>query len=138
MIKGGILPKFISHKFSGRVVTVDRLENVIVNRIAMLAMSNPELDVEWAIINSDWGVLTISEGRKLIGFEYVESESSSFRPERIRVYQETLDHGLTAVVIVPEELYLDVHERLYRVLGDRTPKVLSYDCIGITAMPRPS
>lgn len=119
-------------------MTVDRLENVIVNRVAMLAMSNPELDVEWAIINSDWGVLTISEGRKLIGFEYVESESSSFRPERMKVYEETLDQGLTAVIIVPEELYLEVRERLYRALGSRAPKVLSYDCIGITAMPRPS
>ena len=117
---------------------MERLENVIVSRVAMLAMSNPELDVEWAIVNDDWGVLTISDGGKLVGFEYVESESSSFRPERIRVYKETLDQGLTAVIIVPEELYLEVRERLYRALGPRTPKVLSYDCIGITATPRPS
>lgn len=117
---------------------MDRLEGVIVNRIAMLAMSNPELDVEWAIINSDWGVLTIREGNKLIGFEYVESESSSFRPERLRVYQETLAQGFTAVVIVPEELYLEVRDRLVRALGRRAPKVLSYDSLGITELPRPS
>jgi hypothetical protein len=119
-------------------VNVDRLEGVILDRVTMLAMSNPELDVEWAIVNSDWGVLTISEGRKLIGFEYVESELSLFRPERLRVYQETLDQGLTALIIVPEELYLEVRGRLLKALGPRAPEVLSYDCIGITSLPRPS
>jgi hypothetical protein len=120
------------------VMTLGRLEDVIFNRVAMLAMSNPELDVEWAIVNSDWGVLTISEGRQLIGLEYVESESSLFRPERLKVYQETLDLGLTAVVIVPEELYLEVRRRLLYALGRRSPEVLSYDCLGVTALPRPS
>ncbi|MDW5563165.1 MAG: hypothetical protein SA339_08055 [Methanomassiliicoccus sp.] len=119
-------------------MTTDRLESVILSRIAMLSASNPELDIEWAIINDDWGVLTISEGRKVIGFEYVESEVSSFRPERIRVYEETLDHGLSAVVIVPEEMYLEVRRRVSRALGPRSPAVLCYDSIGITAMPRPS
>lgn len=138
MIKGGALPRFISLLHPARFVTMDRLESVIINRVAMLAMSNPELDVEWAIINDDWGVLTISDGQKLIGFEYVESETSSFRPERIQVYEATLDQGLTAVIIVPEELYLEVRERLRRTMGTKAPSVLSYDCIGITALPRPS
>lgn len=132
------MPTFISQKRTATFMTVDQLETVIVSRVAMLAMSNPELDVEWSIINDDWGVLTISEGRKLIGLEYVESASSSFRPERMRVYKETLDHGLTTVIIVPEERYLDIREQLYRTIEGRVPEVLSYDSIGITAMPRPS
>lgn len=120
------------------IMTLDRLEGVIANRVVQLAMSNPELEVEWAIINNDWGVLTISEGRQLIGFEYVESESSSFRPERIKVYEETLAQGLTTVVIVPEEMYLEVRRRLSNALGPKAPSVLSYDCIGVTELPRPS
>lgn len=114
------------------------LEDVMISRVSMLAMSNPELEVEWALINSDWGVLTISESSKLIGFEYVESDSSLLRPERLKVYEETLNQGLTAVVIVPQELYLSVRGRVLKALGSRAPEVLSYDCIGITALPRPS
>jgi hypothetical protein len=119
-------------------MTLDRLEGVIITRIAQLAMSNPELEVEWAIINNDWGVLTISEGRQLVGLEYVETESSSSRPERIKVYEETLAQGLTAVIIVPEELYLEVRRRVSKALGPQAPAVLSYDSIGITELPRPS
>ncbi|MBI0583530.1 MAG: hypothetical protein ISF22_04805 [Methanomassiliicoccus sp.] len=119
-------------------VTIDRMEGVIANRIAMLAWSNPDLSTEWAIVNDDWGVITVSDGGRLLGFEYVESEISWARPERVRVYEETLDQGLTVVVIVPEEVYLEVRGRLSRLLGSRTPEVLSYDSIGITALPRPS
>jgi len=119
-------------------VSADRLEDVMVNRVAMLVISNPELEVEWAIVNDDWGVLTISEGQKLIGFEYVESDSSAGRPERVRVYRETLEQGLTALVIVPQELYLEVRGRLRKIMGGKAPEVLSYDSIGITALPRPS
>jgi hypothetical protein len=138
MIKGRSLPRFILSLLPARVVSADRLQEVLVHRVAMLAMSNPELETEWAIVNDDWGVITISDGRRLIGFEYVESESSVNRMERLKVYEETLDQGLTAVIIVPRELYLEVRERVRRALGDRAPEVLSYDCIGITALPRPS
>jgi len=119
-------------------VSVDLLEDVLISRVSMLAMSNPELDVEWAIVNSEWGVLTISESSKLIGFEYVESDTSLLRPERLRMYEETLKQGLTAVVIVPQELYLMTRGRVLKALGSKAPEVLSYDCLGITALPRPS
>lgn len=104
----------------------------------MLGQTNPELTTEWAIINDDWGLISISQGNVLIGFEYVESEISWARPERSRVYEETLNQGLSLLVIVPEEAYLEMRERLAAVLGRRAPEVLSYDSIGITAMPRPS
>lgn len=133
-----LIPSFISCQRTARGVSVDMLEDVMISRVSMLAMSNPELEVEWALINSDWGVLTISESSKLIGFEYVESDSSLLRPERLKVYEETLNQGLTAVVIVPQELYLSVRGRVLKALGSRAPEVLSYDCIGITALPRPS
>jgi hypothetical protein len=49
-----------------------------------------------------------------------------------------LNQGLTVVVIVPEEVFLETRRRLANNLGKRAPEVLSYDSIGITMMPRPS
>ena len=54
------------------------------------------------------------------------------------MYADTLKHGLTALIIVPEEVYLDVSMKIYADLGRDKPKVLSYDSMGITLMPRPS
>jgi predicted transcriptional regulator len=119
-------------------VALERVEKVLLERVMMLQGSNPELTAEWAIINDDWGLISISQGEELIGFEYVESEISWARPERIRVYEETLNQGLTVVVIVPEEVFLETRRRLANNLGKRAPEVLSYDSIGITMMPRPS
>jgi hypothetical protein len=119
-------------------VAVDRVERIILQRVAMLEQSNPELTAEWAIINDDWGLISISQGEELVGFEFVESEISWGRPERIRVYEETLNQGLSAVIIVPEEVYLEMRGRVAAHLGRRAPEVLSYDSIGITALPRPS
>jgi hypothetical protein len=119
-------------------VSIDRVERIIGQRIAMLEQSNPELTTEWAIINDDWGLVSISQGEELIGFEYIESEISWARPERLKVYEETLNQGLSLVIIVPEEVYLEMRGRVAAVLGRRAPEVLSYDSIGITAMPRPS
>jgi len=119
-------------------MATDRVENIILQRVAMLGMSNPELTTEWAIINDDWGLISISQGEELIGLEYVESEISWARPERVRVYEETLEMGLSVVVLVPEEVYLEIRQRLAALLGRRAPEVLSYDSIGITALPRPS
>ena len=104
----------------------------------MLGHTNPELSTEWAVINDDWGLISISQGGVLIGFEYIESEISWARPERMRVYEETLKQGLSLIIIVPEEAYLEMRERVAAVLGRKAPEVLSYDSIGITAMPRPS
>jgi hypothetical protein len=115
-----------------------RIEEIIGHRINMLMASNPELSTEWAIVNDDWGLISIAENGSLVGFEYVESELSWARQERIRVYQETLGQGLTVVVIVPEEVYLEVRRRLEAAMGRSVPTVLSYDSIGVTAMPRPS
>ncbi len=109
-----------------------------MHRIAMLGQSNPELAIEWAIINDDWGLISVSQGDVLIGFEYVESEISWARPERMRVYEETLNQGLSLIIIVPEEAYLEMRARVTAFLGRRAPEVLSYDSIGITTMPRPS
>jgi hypothetical protein len=114
------------------------MEGVIHERIAMLMMSNPELSTEWAIVNDDWGLITIHDGSALVGFEYVESEISWARPERVKVYEETLTQGLTVVVIVPEEVYLEMRRRLTSALGSRPVTLLSYDSIGVTALPRPS
>ncbi len=119
-------------------MAVERVERIIIQRIAMLEQSNPELNTEWAIINDDWGLISVSQGEELIGFEYVESEISWARPERVKVYEETLKQGLSVVVIVPEEVFLEMRERVALVLGRRAPEVLSYDSIGITALPRPS
>jgi hypothetical protein len=134
----GFLTIFIWSLMKARSVTVERLEIVIAERIAMLMASNPELSTEWAIVNDDWGLISVSENGSLVGFEYVESEISWARPERISVYQETLGQGLTAVVIVPEEVYLEMRRRLEASMRRNAPPVLSYDSIGVTAMPRPS
>jgi len=117
---------------------LERLERVILQRVEMLEASNPELNTEWAIINDDWGLVSISQGTSLVGFEYVESELSWARPERRRVYEETMNQGLSVVVIVPEEVFLEVMRRVRDAFGRHAPKVLSYDSIGITVRPRPS
>lgn len=119
-------------------MSLDRLERVIQQRVEMLEVSNPELTTEWAIINDDWGLVSISEGTSLVGFEYIESEMSWARPERLMVYKETMDQGLTVVVIVPEEVYLEMISKVTSAFGKGAPKVLSYDSIGITMRPRPS
>ncbi|WP_019176561.1 SRPBCC family protein [Methanomassiliicoccus luminyensis] len=113
------------------------VEKVIIQRLEMLSRSNPELEAEWAIINDDWGIISLSQGPVPIGFEYVESEASWVRPERIKVYEETMLMGLSVVVMVPEEAYLDV-KRAVQHIGPKPPAVLSYDSIGITPVPRPS
>ena len=109
-----------------------------MNRVSMLAASNPELSTEWAIVNNDWGLIAVSMGSVLMGYEFIESDTSWFRPNRPRVYKDTLQYGLTALVIVPEEVYLDVRMKVYAAMGEGEPKVLSYDSLGITLTPRPS
>lgn len=113
------------------------VEKVILQRIEMLSHSNPELTAEYAIVNDDWGIISLSQGSVPIGFEYVESEISWVRPERLKVYEETMQMGLSVVVIVPEEAYLEMKRGLQGIKG-RPPAVLSYDSIGITPVPRPS
>jgi len=119
-------------------VASERVEKAVANRISMLRSSNPELSTEWAIINDDWGLIAVSMGSELKGYEFIESDTSWLRPNRPRVYTDTLKHGLTALIIVPEEFYLDVRMKIYAVMGRDEPKVLSYDSMGITLMPRPS
>ncbi len=120
------------------MVASERVEKAVANRISMLRLSNPELSTEWAIINDDWGLIAVSMGSELKGYEFIESDTSWYRPNRPRVYADTLKHGLTALIIVPEEVYLDVRMKIYADKGRDKPKVLSYDSMGITLMPRPS
>jgi hypothetical protein len=122
----------------GRVMTDGRVNRAISQRVAMLAMSNPELTTEWAIIDNDWGLITISSGSRLVGYEYVESGSSWARAGRLRVYEETMRRGLSALIIVPEEAYMPLRMRLITNLGPHQPVVLSYDSMGITLTPRSS
>lgn len=113
------------------------VEKVILQRLEMLSHSNPELTAEWAVVNDDWGIISLSQGSVPIGFEYIESEVSWVRPERLKVYEETASMGLSVVVIVPEEAYLEMKRGVQSIEG-KPPVVLSYDSIGITPVPRPS
>ncbi len=103
----------------------------------MLLMSNPELNEEWGIIDDDWGLISIYQGDVLLGLEFVESETSWAKDERLLLYKEAQDMGFSVVVIVPQQVYLRLSERL-RSLEWSAPFLLSYDAIGITQVPRPS
>lgn len=116
----------------------ERVERAVAYRISMLRTSNPELSTEWAIVNDDWGLIAVSMGSELKGYEFVESNTSWTRPNRPRVYIDTLRLGLTVLIIVPEEVYLDVSMRIHAAMGTDHPTVLSYDSLGISLTPRPS
>ena len=74
----------------------------------------------------------------LLGLEFVESETSWAKDERLLLYKEAQDMGFSVVVDdVPQQVYLRLSERL-RSLEWSAPFLLSYDAIGITQVPRPS
>ncbi len=119
-------------------MTDGRVERALAQRLGMLALSNPDISTEWAIINDEWGLITISAGTQLLGYEYVESGLSWSRAGKVKMYEETLRRGLSALVVVPEEAYLPLRMRLCTTMSVHQPVVLSYDCLGVSLTPRPS
>ena len=57
------------------------LEDAIELRVEMLLERRPGLEVDRSIQEGDWALLTLSDGSRLVGFEFLETEDSWTRPD---------------------------------------------------------
>jgi hypothetical protein len=106
------------------------IERVMRSRAAMLMDANPDLVVEQAVEDGDWGLLTLREGGNLVGFEFLETEDSWKRPDALLQYFEASNDGYYVGVIVPEQDVDEVNEMLYS-RGEEPVLILSYEGLGI-------
>ncbi len=112
------------------------MEFVVQQRVEALKRLNPQMSVDWAIAENDWGFITVSKNGFVSGFEFVESPTSWAQQERMTQIEEASKVGITPVVIVPSWFFLEAASRLNKVKEDIL--LLSYDESGIYPVPRPS
>lgn len=106
---------------------------MIRSRVAMLTNANPDLSIEDDVIDGNWGLLTLRERGHLVGFEFLETEDSWTRPDAVIQYFEASDDGYYVGVVVPEEQYDDVTERIY-TMGELPVVVLTYEGLGVAPL----
>jgi|ADurb_Met_01_Slu_FD_contig_21_1397147_length_920_multi_7_in_0_out_0_2 hypothetical protein len=109
------------------------IQRMIRSRVAMLTNANPDLSIEDDVIEGDWGLLTLKERGHLVGFEFLETEDSWRRPDAVIQYFEASDDGYYVGVIVPEEWYDEVTERIY-TMGELPVVVLTYEGLGVAPL----
>lgn len=111
------------------------VEDVILQRIEQIEEDDPELDTDYELIAPDnRGVITVLEEEIAIGAEFVESDLSWVRRDALRDYNDAADEGLYVAVIVPNEGFLHMMERVTR-LGRDNIVVYSYESLGILSTP---
>jgi hypothetical protein len=106
------------------------IERMIRSRVLMLTNVNPDLEIEDAIEEGDWGLLTLRERGNLIGFEFLETENSWKRPDALLQYFEASNDGYYVGVIVPDEIVEDFTDLIYSI-GEEPVVILSYEGLGI-------
>ncbi len=102
------------------------IEDLVVQRINQLEQNNPGLNFRYGIDEGDYGLISISDGGEIIGFEFVESDLSWERPDALTQYRTLAGEGYYVGVIVPEDLFLPVSERIVSFLGEMDISILTY------------
>ncbi|KQM12202.1 hypothetical protein AOA80_03360 [Methanomassiliicoccales archaeon RumEn M1] len=64
------------------MVQID-LEDAIELRVEMLLEKRRGLEIDRSIQEGDWALLTLSDGSRLVGFEFLETEDSWTRPDAL-------------------------------------------------------
>lgn len=106
------------------------LEDAIELRIEMLLKNRPGLEIDRSMEEGDWALLTLTDGGKLVGFEFLESEDSWSRPDALLQYIEAANDGFYVGIIVPSSVLDDVNELIFS-MGGYPVTVFTYDDIGI-------
>jgi hypothetical protein len=109
------------------------IQRMIRSRVAMLTNANPDLSIEDDLIDGSWGLLTLRERGHLVGFEFLETEESWKRPDAVIQYYEASDDGYYVGVVVPEEDYDEVTERVY-TMGELPVVILTYEDLGVAPL----
>ncbi len=109
------------------------IQRMIRSRVTMLTNANPDLSIEDELIDGSWGLLTLRERGHLVGFEFLETEDSWKRPDAVIQYYEASDDGYYVGVVVPEEYYDDVIERVY-TMGELPVVILTYEELGVAPL----
>jgi hypothetical protein len=111
------------------------VEDVILQRIEQLEEDDPELDTDYELIAPDnRGVITIQSEMVTIGAEFVESDLSWVRGDAVDEYNDAADEGLYVAVIVPNEGYFSMMDRVNKG-GRENIVVYSYESLGILSTP---
>jgi hypothetical protein len=111
------------------------VEDVILQRIEQLEEDDPELDTDYELIAPDnRGVITIQSEMIIIGAEFVESDLSWVRGNAVEEYNDAADEGLYVAVIVPNEGYFSMMDRVNKE-GRENIVVYSYESLGILSTP---
>ncbi|MDW5562836.1 MAG: hypothetical protein SA339_06375 [Methanomassiliicoccus sp.] len=109
------------------------IQRMIRSRVAMLTNANPDLSIEDDLIDGVWGLLTLRERGHLVGFEFLETEESWRRPDAVIQYFEASDDGYYVGVVVPEDDYDEITERVY-TMGELPVMILTYEGLGVAPM----
>ncbi len=113
------------------------IEDLVIQRVNLLERLDPQLELDYGIEEGDYGVISISDHGETIGFEFVESESSWTRPDALTQYNELVEEGYYVGVIVPEEAFLPITQRIIS-LGELDVSVLTYHSASLRPVPMAS
>ena len=106
------------------------LEDAIRLRMEMLLRNNPDLEIDSSGQEGDWALLTLNEGGRLVGFEFLETDDSWSRPDALLQYYEAANAGYYVGVIVPSWAVDDVNELVFS-MGEYPVTILTYEDLGI-------
>jgi hypothetical protein len=111
------------------------VEDVILQRIDQLEEDEPDLDTDYELIAPEnYGVITVLSEEGAIGAEFVESDLSWSRADAVADYNEAAQGGLYVVVIVPNDAFFHMIDRVTR-RGWGNIEVYSYESLGILSTP---
>lgn len=111
------------------------VEDVILQRLEQLEEDDPELETDYELIApANRGVITIQSDGDTIGAEFVESDLSWLRDDAVEEYNDAVDEGLYVAVIVPNEGFFTVLDRVNKE-GRENIVVYSYESLGILSTP---
>ncbi|NLI74332.1 MAG: hypothetical protein GX369_06150 [Euryarchaeota archaeon] len=109
------------------------LEDVVQLRIRMLLEIKPGLDIEYSIQEGNWALLTLKDGSRLIGFEFLESSDSWTRPDALLQYYEPADDGFYVGIIIPSSVLEDFKDMIFSI-EEFPVTLLTYEDINIEGL----
>ena len=100
------------------MATVDLMDLVEQRMEDMGEDDEVEAEATYFISESGpWSFMAIQADGEVIGFEFIETESSWRRPEAIAEYNAAANSDLEVLVIVPDEAFVEATEMIYRSGG---------------------
>lgn len=107
------------------------LEKLVNGRTEAILSSEADLYAEYDIVDREglsWGIIVVMDDDQVQRLEFIETEISWMRPEAIDEYNEIADDDVPVSVIVPDEAFLAVSERVGKY-GSKDIAVFGYDAI---------